>query len=235
MSNRILVGLLLVALGVMFLLDTTKLAGDGQVVGTYWPALLIGWGVWNILKSGFRIRLSSGIILAVGAILLLSNLELWAWNIGQLWPLLLVLLGLALLSSFGRPGRWLRRNRHQANSVAVDVKGSSSSGESSYFFSGGKERVTSKEYRGGSVSAVCGGLELDLREAQLAERQAVLDVTVFCGGLELLVPPDWVVSMQPSVFLGGTESRRKQPLNQEASGELIITGSVFCGGIEVKD
>jgi hypothetical protein len=46
MANRIFCGLLLVALGIMFLLDTTGLAGEEtEVVGTYWPALLIGWGV----------------------------------------------------------------------------------------------------------------------------------------------------------------------------------------------
>ena len=94
----------------MFLLNTTGLVGEEtNVVGTYWPTLLIGWGVWGILRSGFRLRLGSLIILALGVVFLLSNLKIWAWNAGQLWPVLLVLLGLAIISRLGRPSRWVRR------------------------------------------------------------------------------------------------------------------------------
>ncbi len=220
----------------MFLLDTTGLAGEEtDVVGTYWPALLIGWGVWGILRRGFQLRLGSLIILALGVFFLLSNLSIWDWNAGQLWPVLLVLLGLAIIGRLGRPGRWLRRRigRRGSSSARETVLGTDSSG--SYVFSGGRERVTTQEYRGGSVSAICGGLELDLREAKLRAAQVTLDVTVVCGGMEIKVPKDWMVHLQPSVVLGGAELQRRQPKMEDASGELIITGTVICGGIEVKN
>ena len=220
----------------MFLLDTTGLAGEEtNVVGTYWPALLIGWGVWGILRSGFRLRLGSLIILALGVVFLLSNLSIWAWDVGQLWPLLLVLLGLAFIGRFGRPFRRLRRRiaRRGLASARETVSGSDSRG--TYVFSGGRERVTSQEYRGGSVSAICGGLELDLREAKLGAAQVTLDVKVVCGGMEIMVPKDWMVHLQPSVVLGGAELQRRQPKMEDASGELVITGRIVCGGIEVKD
>ena len=184
MSNRIFCGLLLVALGIMFLLNTTGLVGEEtNVVGTYWPTLLIGWGVWGILRSGFRLRLGSLIILALGVVFLLSNLKIWAWDAGQLWPVLLVLLGLAIISRLGRPSRWVRRRigRRRSGSARETVVNHDSSG--SYVFSGGRERVTSQEYRGGAVSAICDGLELDLREARLGADQVALDVRVVCGGM----------------------------------------------------
>ena len=236
MSNRIFCGLLLVALGIMFLLDTTGLAGEEtEVVRTYWPTLLIGWGVWGILRSGLRLRLGSLIILALGVVFLLANLSLLAWDAGQLWPVLLVLLGLAIIGRLGRPSRWLRRRigRRGSDSARETVSGSDSSG--SYVFSGGRERVTSQEYRGGIVSAICGGLELDLRDARLGNEQVTLEVKVVCGGMEIKVPKDWMVHLQPSVVLGGAELQRRQPKIEDASGELIITGTVICGGIEVKN
>ncbi|MCH7852534.1 MAG: hypothetical protein IIC41_07110 [Candidatus Marinimicrobia bacterium] len=220
----------------MFLLDTTGLAGeDTEVFRTYWPALLIGWGGWGILRKGFRLGLGSLIILALGVFLLLSNLRLWTWDVGQLWPVLLVLLGLAIIGRRGRPGRWLRRRivRRGTASVSETVSGSDSG--SSYVFSGGRERVTSQEYRGGTVSAICGGLELDLREARLGNSQVTLAVTVVCGGMEIKVPKDWMVHLQPSVALGSAELQRRQPKMEDASGEFIITGTVICGGVEVKN
>ena len=88
-------GLLLVALGVMFLLDSTHvLGGETEVFGTFWPVLLIAWGAWRLLSMGFRSPFWTIAILAVGVVFLLSNLDLWAWSIGQLWPILVVVIGL---------------------------------------------------------------------------------------------------------------------------------------------
>jgi len=48
-SDRSVIGLLVVGLGIMFLLDTTNVLGPGaRILRTHWPALLIAWAVWRI-------------------------------------------------------------------------------------------------------------------------------------------------------------------------------------------
>jgi len=37
------------------------------------------------------------------------------------------------------------------------------------------------------------------------------------------------------VALGSAELQRRQPKMEDASGEFIITGTVICGGVEVKN
>ena len=59
--------------------------------------------------------------------------------------------------------------------------------------------------------------------------------TVVCGGIELRVPKDWRVNIQTTTLLGGTENKHRQPSDADAKGQLTITGTVVCGGIEVKD
>jgi hypothetical protein len=45
-SDRSVIGLLVVGLGIMFLLDTTNVLGPGaRILRTHWPALLIAWAV----------------------------------------------------------------------------------------------------------------------------------------------------------------------------------------------
>ena len=111
LSHRTLAGLLLIALGVMFLLDTTNaFGGNTDIFGTYWPLLLIAWGLWSMVVNGWRLRLGSMVVLAVGVVFLLSNLGVWAWSIGQLWPIILVVVGLALVAKLGIP-RSRRRAR----------------------------------------------------------------------------------------------------------------------------
>jgi predicted membrane protein len=95
--------------------------------------------------------------------------------------------------------------------------------------------VTSQDFQGGEVSAIFGGMELDLRDAGLAGGTAIIDATVVCGGIELRVPRDWRVNIQTTTLLGGVENKRSQPNASDVKGELTITGAVLCGGIEVKD
>jgi hypothetical protein len=254
LSDRSVIGLLLVALGIMFLLDTTDALGPGiNVVGTYWPALLIAWGVWGLITSGFVLRLWYVIVLLIGVIFLLSNLRLWSWDAGQLWPIALVVVGLALLLGgrvvrrgsrrwWGRWGGESRRRRSGGWGPQVinaggshTHTGSSREFRSSHVFGGGREQVTSQDFSGGEVSAIFGGMELDLRDASLAGGRAVIDATVICGGLEVRVPKDWRVNIQTTTLFGGTERKRSQPSPEDARGELTITGTVLCGGIEVKD
>ncbi|MSQ07168.1 MAG: hypothetical protein EXR54_06110 [Dehalococcoidia bacterium] len=226
-SNRAFVGLLLVALGVMFLLDNTRILGPEQRVwGTYWPVLLIAGGLWGLLASGFRGRLTPLVLLAVGVVFLLSNLRLWSFSVGQLWPVILVVVGLTFL---------LRRRAGASRPATAN-----GAGKACYILGGGEERVTSQDYSSGEVTAICGGLKLDLRDAALhrsgdGQGKATLDVTIICGGLELLVPADWKVNLQTTTLLGGVENKQGDPAASTSRGELTITGTVLMGGIEVKD
>jgi hypothetical protein len=249
-SDRFIIGLLVVALGLMFLLDTTNALGqDTNIVGTYWPALLIAWGLWGLLSSGFVIKFWSIAVLAIGVVFLLSNLNLWSWDIGQLWPIALVLVGLALLLGGrirrrgwrGRPGGRFQRPAWRGeivdnfgNSLGQEDSGGSVF-RASHIFGGGEERITSQDFRGGEVASIFGGMEIDLRNADLAEGKATIDATVICGGLELQVLRDWRVSVQTITLFGGVENRHLQPDPQDTKGELTLTGTVLFGGIEVRD
>ena len=95
--------------------------------------------------------------------------------------------------------------------------------------------MTSQNFQGGQVSAIFGGVELDLRDAVLGSEEAVIEATVVCGGIELRVPKDWRVNIRTTTMFGGAENNRPQPSAADAKGELTITGTVVCGGIEVRD
>ena len=247
-----LIGVALVALGAMFLLENSGLLGpDARIVATYWPAFLIAVGLWGLLAGGFRFRFFPLVILAVGVAFLLSNLDLLDWSGRLIWPAVLIVVGLALLSRqrfSPRRSRRSSRSSRTSQASAEVIEGGSSAGQeetrdqerergfrASYFFSGGKEQATSPEFSGGEISVVFGGMELDLREASLVHGKAVLEVTVVCGGLELRVPREWRVAIDTTTLFGGTEVKRSQPSSSQATGELTITGTVVFGGIEVKD
>jgi hypothetical protein len=103
-------------------------------------------------------------------------------------------------------------------------------------FSGSATKVTAKGFKGGRVTAVCGGVALDLRGATVEQRPAILDVTAVMGGAEIRVPPDWRVRFETSTVFGGTADERKQVEGPaEGPPHLVIRGTLVFGGVSVKD
>jgi predicted membrane protein len=49
-------GSLLILFGIIFLLDSTGVIEIGDVWGTFWPLLLVLWGVAMLMRPGFRRR-----------------------------------------------------------------------------------------------------------------------------------------------------------------------------------
>ena len=77
-------------------------------------------------------------------------------------------------------------------------------------FDGVELRSEAKAFRGGSMLAWYGGIEADLREAQLAP-DARLSVTALFGGIALRVPPEWRIEKDIRAVAGGFDVSGEDP------------------------
>ena len=59
-------------------------------------------------------------------------------------------------------------------------------------FSGVNRTIVSKDFKGGKVSCVFGGTDIDLTQADI-RGEAVLKFEVIFGGVDLIVPPHFIV------------------------------------------
>lgn len=85
------------------------------------------------------------------------------------------------------------------------------------------------------ASAVMGGIQLDYREAVMAQGESELELSVFWGGVQIIVPPDLEVEVEGSAFLGGIHNGAMEPEGQgRAVRRLRITARVIMGGVDVK-
>ncbi len=105
-------------------------------------------------------------------------------------------------------------------------------------FGGVERRVNINNLRGGSISAIFGGVELDFRSADIEGEEATVFVEAMFGGVEIIVPDRWDVTFQiQSIFAGYTDERNPaapDPLNTTAKKNLILRGRAIFGGIVVK-
>lgn len=82
------------------------------------------------------------------------------------------------------------------------------------------------------VLAYMGGVELDLTDAEIVDG-AVLDLTTFMGGVDVIVPASWRVETHTNVIMGGVENRTSPDDTSDAAPLLIIECTTVMGGIEI--
>jgi cell wall-active antibiotic response 4TMS protein YvqF len=214
--NRTSLGLVLVIAGLLLALDSAGvLRTDG--LGRWWPLLLIGVGFVKVRQPREDGQRAAGV-----AFLMLGGLFLFTTvlAIGAAWPLLMVAFGTFLI--------W----QGAEGPVAETVKVSDSPYLSEMVLIGVVKRGHRPlDFRGGSVTAVIGGVELDLRKANLTGT-AYLDVVAFWGGIEVKVPADWTVDARVIPLMGAFENKVDSPATP-GGPRLVVRGHAIMGAVVI--
>ncbi len=222
--GRLTFGLVVLGLGVLFMLDHMGWLSAHEVL-RWWPALILAYGLSRILGWGARPHLPSGVLFTlIGSVLLLQSLQLLRTSVWDLWPLLLILLGISLVTGT------LRRR----TAAARDVDDSSATLNATAIWAGMNRKVVAQDFRGGEITAIMGGHEIDMRPARLADGRAALDLLVWWGGVELRIPEDWAVVVEAMPIMGAVVDDSRVPIG-EVRGTLVLRGLVVMGGVEVKN
>lgn len=228
-SPQFVLGVMIIAVGVVFMLDNLDIIYAGSIM-RYWPAILVVFGAAKIAQSrNLSGQIFGWIIASVGVLMLLDRLDFIVFRIWDWWPVILIIIGLNFLR-----GSW-NRKRSLAEHPFQDSKTDSDAYiKNMAMLSGVKRIITSKEFRGGELSAMMGGCEIDLREAEMKGNEAVIDVNVIMGGIEMRVPMGWTVSVEATPIMGGVEDQSYPP-KDGVSKKLILTGTIIMGGVEIKN
>ncbi len=214
-------GIIAIIAGVLFTLDNLDIV-NSRVFFRLWPILFIVVGL-NLLFNKQKSRIAGSVFLIVGFLLLLANLDYIDFNVFDLLPLLLVLLGV----------RVIQRHRSRDESTPSDPDAQSTI-TASGVLSGVQRTCSAQDFKGGQLTAFMGGCEIDLRDASIGSEPAVIDIFVMWGGVELKVPEDWRVSTETQPILGGVVDRTRAPKGGTEKS-LILKGSAIMGGVEVRN
>lgn len=230
-SPQFILGILIIAVGVVFMLDNFDIIYAGDYL-RYWPALFIVWGIAKVMQSpGSPGKTFGWILIAVGSLMLLDRFDFIDFRVWDWWPVILIIIGINFLR-----GSWSRsRLRGRGDNPWVS-EGNNSENVIKHvaIMSGVRRQITSKEFRGGELTAIMGGCEIDLRETDIKGEEAVIDVVAIWGGIELRVPMGWNVVVKAMPIMGGVDDKT-YPSKEGKSKRLVIDGNIIMGGVEIKN
>ncbi|MEU9284960.1 DUF1707 domain-containing protein [Streptomyces sp. NPDC048275] len=82
--------------------------------------------------------------------------------------------------------------------------------------------------------AFWGGGEIDLRDANFADREVVINCVAIMGGMNVVVPPGVEVVVRGIGIMGGFDHREEGRPGDPGGPRVIVTGFAFWGGVGVE-
>ena len=191
-----------------------------------WPSILITCSLYYMLKRR-RPEASHLIVLFIGIWFLLVNINLISGTLYDMfWPILLIVIGLALMIN---TSRWLSKIRKE---VFVSKK----DGYLNFHgvFGGAKEKVKSKDFIGANIHSVFGGCEIDFNAIEFQKDSAIINIYSVFGGTQIWVPKDVNLIINSTGIFGGNDNKTGNETKKGQKTLYINAISVF-GGCEIKN
>jgi predicted membrane protein len=225
-DNRILIGIVLVLIGLFLVMRNTGIFPHfiDHVIFS-WQMLLVVIGLVITLSSPGS-RTAGIIVMAVGGFFLIPMIFRETFNVNMFWPSIFIIIGIIFI--FSKRRGW--------NSASTAPRVGDDYIDLIHIFSGGERQIVSENFRGGKITAIFGGSEIDLTKAKMAPGICELELACVFGGTTIIVPDDWNVRVEVTPVLGGFgDSRKLHPGRTiDMSRQLVIKGAIVFGGGEIK-
>ncbi|MEQ9188612.1 MAG: DUF5668 domain-containing protein [Cryomorphaceae bacterium] len=204
-----------------------------------WPVILIIIGFVSLIVNRFQ-SIGGYVILLIGAYFYVDrNFDIPFDAAYYFWPLVLIVFGVVLLVRPSRRekfDRW-RKEVNDDRTTMMDTKESTDASnfmDETVVMGGIKKDFTSQAFKGGRLRCFMGGAEIYLGDCKM-DGPAEIQINGFMSGVNLVVPKNWNVRINTSNFMSGIrDERRSMPQDPTAAPVLVINGSVFMSGVELK-
>lgn len=235
-KNGAMRGVVILLIGVFLLLHNLDIDLHLPAWLISWQMLIIAIGAILWLKSECK-NVGGLIMMAVGTVFMIREYIYLPFDIDRfIWPALLIVIGLLFI--IFRPGstpKSLDISDDTEAKVVPDLYPVDEDYINAQILFGGENRlIVSKHFKGGRISAVFGGCDVNLLQADF-DGVIALNCQCIFGGVELVVPSNWEVKIMTNSVFGGVEDKRPvELLGSNPNKVLLVKGSCIFGGIEIK-
>ena len=215
-------GLLFIIVGLIFGLNALGITDIDVFFDGWWTLFIIIPSIIEIVKeptsTGNYIWLGIGVVLLLAAQGILDMSKIWK----LIFPAILVAIGIGMIFK-----------DVVGSKVSEKIKELNKDEKEEYYatFSGQKLNFSGEEFKGASLNAIFGGIDIDLRNVNITQDQVVNATSVF-GGIDILVPNNVNVKVKSNSLFGGVDNKVKT--YNENLPTIYVKGFCLFGGVEVK-
>lgn len=227
MRSKFHLGIIFILFGLGVIFDQLGLWNFGSIISTWWPLILIGIGLSKLGRDSAS-KTSGIAFIAIGVFFQIRELNIFSFNLMRFfWPAIIIAIGVSMLLP-----KTLRKTNHEFIKKEIDQDVV----DNLALFSGVKTRNTSKNFSGGNLVAIFGGIDMDLSNAVLTNEGASIDITAAFGGIDIIVPSDWIVVVKGIPIFGGW-SNKTYNKNYVITDAPVLTLHCFVafGGVDIKN
>ena len=226
MNNKnILWGIVLVIIGVIVGLNALNITNINIFFNGWWTLFIIIPSLIGLLnekdKTGNIIGLIIGVVLLLGVQNIIDFDLIWK----LILPVIIIIVGLSLI--FGN-----NLNKKINNEIKKINNKKGKNEEYCSTFSEQKIDFDDEEFKGVSLTAVFGGITLDLRKAKINE-DVVINTTSVFGGIDIYIPDNIKIKVKSTSIFGGVDNKKIKNDNEKEHIIYINAGCIF-GGVDIK-
>jgi hypothetical protein len=238
-NGRLFTGLILIVGGLLLLAYKRGYPIPAWVLS--WQMLLIEIGIVIGIKNRFQ-NFGWLILIAIGSFFLVEQEFAFAAFHQYFWPTFIILAGIFFILNrkrnlSGCKKKWQQdyQNINAVNSPANVQINEDDAVNINSIFSGIQHTVISKNFLGGKINSVFGGVEIDCTQAVI-QTAACLQIEAVFSGVKLIVPQNWIVQNEmDGVFHGVDDKRKFSTINMYNDSKILtLKGFAVFAGIEIK-
>lgn len=215
-------GILFIIVGLIFGLNAMGITDINIFFRGWWTLFIIIPSLIGVIKESYKV--GNYIWLLIGIVLLLSAQGII--NFSTIWklalPTILVIIGLSIIFK-----------DVVGSKINDKIKELNKQGKTEYYatFSGEELTFSGSEFKGASLNAIFGGIDINLKDAVI-EEDIVINSTAVFGGVDILVPNNVNVKVKSSSIFGGTDNKMTE--NKENVPTIYVKAFNLFGGTEIR-
>lgn len=222
-------GIAIIALGVIYGGNAIGLFNFNVFFDGWWTLFIIIPSAISLLTE--REKLGSLTALAVGVILLLAAQDVFSYDVAwkAILAVVLIVIGLSIIVK----STFHNKNDKEVEKKVKDLGDDKNMDSQVAVFSGSDRAYNNEAFPGSNLTAIFGGVEVDLRNA-IFTKDTVIKAFCLFGGIDIKVPEDIQIKTRSGFIFGGISDERKDDSNK-GKHTIYIDAAGGFGGISISD